>query len=565
MKHLIVALYALFIAQPLLAQRPSIKSAKFDFTEVPTIPEDLVRNVQFVLHADPNYFSLDDLRRWGGNAAILKAGERLAGMSHYTLEQEVALVESNPTLMVQVALGEGSMGRRTAKSEAVKGEEMTYWYQVDYEQPLTVQITDAAGNLLDGFELPAAVNVRYGNEKISVIESGKGGFSYSKSKLDYRSETELETAVRTPEAERFIRRKAVLTQLSNMVDVLETRLYFNDVKASVDVASAKNRKVDYAELDAAQEAAVAAFEAQNWEALDGPMATWSAWLERADLLNPKADVNKEVARALHLNLAQGHLYRGDFAACARNLQAARSMTAAMEPEWAQIEAQRTLLANRRKAAASNPGWAPDEVVETFKAIDLKDVLGRRSENKDVDMFSGSDVYAGFTEALRNWKAEAEADAPENQAAAETEQTLEQRLGSRLEQTIGGYMLRLNPLLDRDLMGGAMPEEIIGVDRLAYLDVSGMAFTELPASIARCGTLHTLVLSTNALTALPATIGELGTLKKLLLRGNPLTDLPESLANCSELRVLDLRGTQIPAATALSWQSKLPECKVKYDE
>ena len=54
--------------------------------------------------------------------------------------------------------------------------------------------------------------------------------SYSKSKLDYRSESDLEGAVRTPEAERFIRRKAVLTQLSNVVDVLEKRLYFNDVK-----------------------------------------------------------------------------------------------------------------------------------------------------------------------------------------------------------------------------------------------------------------------------------------------------------------------------------------------
>lgn len=565
MKHLLAACAALLVAQLVVAQRPATKTAKFDFTEVPTVPEELVRSVQFVLHADPNYFSLNDLRRWGGNAAILKAGERLAGMSYYTLGQEVALVESNPTLMVQVALGEGSMGRRTTKSEAVKGEEMTYWYQVDYEQPLTVQITDAQGNLLDGFELPAGVNVRYGNEKISVIESGNGGFSYSKSKLDYRSESELETAVRTPEAERFIRRKAVLTQLSNMVDVLETRLYFNDVKASVDVATAKARKLDYTELDAAQEAAVAAFEAKNWEALADPMTTWNAWLERADLLNPKAEVNKDVARALHLNLAQAHLYRGDYAACARHLQAARGMTSGKEPEWAPIEAQRTLLANRRKAAASNPGWTADEAVETFKAIDLKDVLGKRSENKDVDMFSGSDVYAGFTEALRAWKAEAEADAPENQAAEATELTMEQRLGARLEQTIGGYMLRLNPLIDRDLMGGTLPEEVIGIDRLAYLDVSGMAFTELPASISRCGTLQTLVLTSNALTTLPSTIGELGTLKKLLLKGNPLTALPESLANCAELRVLDLRGTQISAAAAADWQARLPECKVKFDE
>ena len=566
MKPVFLAATALMLASAVWSQRATTSSVKFDFTEVPTVPEDLVRDLQFVLHADPQFFNLDDLRRWGGNAAILKAGERLSGMSYYTLEREVAFVESGANLVVQVALGEGSMGRRALKNEAVKGEEQTYWYLVDYTLPVTVQLTDATGELLDGFELPANVTVRYGNEKVSTMESNNGGFSYSRSKLDFRSESDLEVAVRTPDAERFIRRKAVLTQLSNMVDALETRLYFNDVKAVVNVATAKNRKVDYTDLDVAQEQALEAFKAKNWTALEAPMSTWEAWLQRADLLNPKADVNKPIARALHMNLAQAHLYRGAFADCARHVQAARGLTTSMEPEWAEIEDLRNLLANRRKGAAANPGWTADPEATTFKAVDLKDVLGKRSENKDIDMFSGNDVYAGFTEALRAWQAVAEADAPERRAAAATEQTLAQRLGNRLETTIGGFMLRLNPLLDGDLKGGPMPEEILDIDRLVYLDASGMGFTSLPDQIGRCGTLSTLILTNNALTALPESIGELGALKKLVLKGNPLALVPSSIQGCPELKHLDVRGTALAPQAIADLPGLLPEgCKLKFDE
>lgn len=566
MKNAALAVVAAMTSLSVWGQRPATSSAKFDFTEIPTVPEELVRDLQFMLHADPQFFNLEDLRRWGGNAAILKEGERLSGMSYYTYEREVAFVEADADLIIQVALGEGSMGRRTLKSEAVKGEEQTYWYLVDYDLPVTVQLTDADGELLDGFELPSGVTVRYGNEKVSTMDSGNGSFSYSRSKLDFRSESDLEVAVRTLDAGRFIRRKAVLTQLSNLVDILETRLYFNNVKAEVNVATAKHRKIDYTALDAAQNHALDAFKAQDWAALEGPMATWEEWLQRADLMNPKAEVNKPIARALHMNLAQAHLYRQAFAECARHLQAARGLTVSMEPEWAEIEALRTLLANRRKGASANAGWAADPEAETFKAIDLKDVLGKRSENKDIDMFSGTDVYAGFTEALRSWQAVAEADAPERQAAEATEQTLAQRLGNRIEPTIGGFMLRLNPLLDGDLTGGALPEEILSIDRLVYLDVSGMGFTSLPDQIGRCGTLSTLVLTNNALTTLPESIGELGSLKKLVLKGNPLSSMPASLQNCPELKQVDVRGTGLTPEAIGVLQRTLPAgCKLKFDE
>ncbi len=566
MKLLATLFLAILWSSVSFAQRPAAKSEKFDYTEVPTVPADLVRDIEFTLHSDFEFFNLNDLRRWGGNAAILKAGERLAGMSYYTLGREVALVESNPTIRVEVALGEGQMGSRSVKSEAVKGEQMTYWYVVQYNLPLTVQLRSVDGQLLDGFELPATVVVRYGNEKVSTRSTENGNFTYTRSKLDFSSELELEAAFRSPDAQRFLRRKAVLTQLSNLVDVLETRLYFNDVKASVNIASAKNRKVDYSELDAAQEQALAAFKEKDWDGLLVPMAVWESWLERTDLMNSKADVNADIARALQLNLAQAHLYRMDFTACAASLLAARGMTTPSDAAWQEIESVRGLLANRRKGRESNGQVERAEDAETFKAIDLKDVLGKRSENKDVDFFSGRDVYEDFTAELRAWQAVAEADAPEREAGVDQEMTAAQRLGNRLQQTIGGYMLSLNPLMDKEWVGQEFPSEIMDIERLVYLDISGMGFSVLPEELGGIGTLTTLNLTSNSLDQLPSSIGDLALLKKLILRGNPLESLPESLVNCKELRVLDLRGTALPQEEIARWMGSLPEgCKVRYDE
>jgi len=197
---------------------------------------------------------------------------------------------------------------------------------------------------------------------------------------------------------------------------------------------------------------------------------------------------------------------------------------------------------------------------------LKDVLGKRSENKDVDFFSGRDVYEDFTAELRAWQAVAEADAPEREAGVDQEMTAAQRLGNRLQQTIGGYMLSLNPLMDKEWVGQEFPSEIMDIERLVYLDISGMGFSVLPEELGGIGTLTTLNLTSNSLDQLPSSIGDLALLKKLILRGNPLESLPESLVNCKELRVLDLRGTALPQEEIARWMGSLPEgCKVRYDE
>ena len=57
------------------------------------------------------------------------------------------------------------------------------------------------------------------------------------------------------EGSRFFRRKAVLLQLSNVINELETRLFFLEGKVEVTVYSGRG-KHDYTELDAARDVAM---------------------------------------------------------------------------------------------------------------------------------------------------------------------------------------------------------------------------------------------------------------------------------------------------------------------
>ena len=87
------------------AQRSGSKSANIELTTIPTVPHEMVDKVAFFIHADPRFFTLDDLRRYGGNIKIIKDGERLEGMKYYSLGKEVQIVDDMPTCIVDVALG----------------------------------------------------------------------------------------------------------------------------------------------------------------------------------------------------------------------------------------------------------------------------------------------------------------------------------------------------------------------------------------------------------------------------------------------------------------------------
>ena len=63
-----------FVAQ---GQRVSKKTTKIEVVQFPTVPVESAFRVALNLCAEETFFSLDDLRRYGGNMDLLKSsGER---------------------------------------------------------------------------------------------------------------------------------------------------------------------------------------------------------------------------------------------------------------------------------------------------------------------------------------------------------------------------------------------------------------------------------------------------------------------------------------------------------
>ena len=65
-----VAFVVLLLLPASWAQRNASKNTKIDVTTIPRVHESIVDKVPFFVHADPNFFTLDDLRRFGGDLKI---------------------------------------------------------------------------------------------------------------------------------------------------------------------------------------------------------------------------------------------------------------------------------------------------------------------------------------------------------------------------------------------------------------------------------------------------------------------------------------------------------------
>ena len=540
------AVFALMLLSitPSWGQRSGSKSTKIDITTLPTVPESIVDKVAFFVHADPNFFTLDDLRRYGGNIKIIKAGERLENMKYFSLGREVSIVDDMPTCVVDVALGPETYPEPQVKSASQKNSDAkTYYAVIDHNMPVRVTISDGNGNVLDGYEINTNNSIQYGNEKISTMESGPlGGFSYTAGRLSFSSPMEVRNQLRSYEGQRFVRRKAVLMQLSKVIDEMEERLFFIETKHDIEIFVGKG-KHDYTPLETAQAEALEAFKTGNFDALSGPMDVWAAWAQEVDFTDKKAKVTKKVATGLHLNLAVSHLYRDEFAECAQAISAARGLAVGENANLAKCDELLNRLMKRRRWTVANPDFVmpSEDVVEREKAPDFKSAIGKRSQNRDVAMILPGDRYLEMGDVLARWQSEFVAGSAEASASEAAEMTMSQRLGARLTNTLGGVSLALSPLIDSDLVGQPMPAEVLAIPKLVNLDISGMKMGALPENIDELNMLQTLIVSGNELNELPASLANIPTLKRVVARNNNLTSIPEGMENLTELKTIDVKG------------------------
>lgn len=551
------------------AQRSGSKSANVEVTTVPTVPYAIVDKVAFFIHSDPDFFTLDDLRRYGGNIKIIKDGERLENMKFYSLGKEVQIVDDMATCVVDVALGpENTVGEPKIKSATNKGSDVkTYWAQLTHQLPVRVTISDANGNVIDGWEDASTNEIRYGNEKVATMESGMlGGLTYTSGMMTFSSPMDVRNNLRGYEGQRFIRRKAVLMQMSKVIDEMEQRLFFLNTKQKVNVYVGKG-KHDYTALETAQEVAVDAFKEGNFDALEGPIATWQTWAEEVDFTDKKAKVTKKVATGLHLNLAAAHLYRNEFGMCGQEISKARGLAVGNDDALDECDGLLDRLMKRRRASIANPDFAlpSEEEVIREKAPDFKSAIGKRSQNKDVAMIIAGNRYLEVGDILAEWSAEALSGSAESAASETAEMTMAQRLGAKLTTAIGGVSLTLNPLTDPDLVGQPLPVEVLAIPKLVSLDISGMKIGSLPANIDELSMLQTLGVSGNDLEELPASLANIPTLKRVIARNNKLTSVPAGMELIPELKMIDLKGNPFDDGAKVSTVRRFGEdVKIKLD-
>ena len=456
----------------------------------------------------------------------------------------MSIVDDMPTCVVDVALGPETYPEPQVKSASQKNSDAkTYYAVIDHNMPVRVTISDGNGNVLDGYEINTNNSIQYGNEKIPTMESGPlGGFSYTAGRLSFSSPMEVRNQLRSYEGQRFVRRKAVLMQLSKVIDEMEDRLFFIETKHDIEIFVGKG-KHDYTPLETAQAEALEAFKTGNFDALSGPMDVWAAWAQEVDFTDKKAKVTKKVATGLHLNLAVSHLYRDEFAECAQAISAARGLAVGENANLAKCDELLNRLMKRRRWTVANPDFVmpSEDVVEREKAPDFKSAIGKRSQNRDVAMILPGDRYLEMGDVLARWQSEFVAGSAEASASEAAEMTMSQRLGARLTNTLGGVSLALNPLIDSDLVGQPMPAEVLAIPKLVNLDISGMKMGALPENIDELNMLQTLIVSGNELNELPASLANIATLKRVVARNNNLTGIPEGMENLTELKTIDVKG------------------------
>ena len=91
---------------------------------------------------------------------------------------------------------------------------------------------------------------------------------------------------------------------------------------------------------------------------------------------------------------------------------------------------------------------------------------------------------------------------------------------------------------------SLPPEIVKLQKLTYLDLSGNQLSSLPPEIAKLQKLTKLSLHKNQLSNLPPEIGKLQNLTTLYLDHNQLNNLPHEIGKLQSLKALHLHHNQL---------------------
>lgn len=402
------------------------------------------------------------------------------------------------------------------------------------------------------------MNLQFGNEQVETQSKENGGSTTTISVVSFTSQEALDKAFAS-RGDAWLARKAAVIQLGRLADSVYPRLFALPDELKFDLSYGKGDATDYSETQQAAEQAAAALASGDFSALAGPIATWEKWLTRLDASDKKAAVNTNVAEGLHENLAIACAFSGDHAKARTNLDqtlryAQQGMVNTNTVD--RLKAFHTFIDDLEKSRANNGKANTSNLAD---APDIKQILGRRKFNEDLDILKAEDRYAEL----------AGATATSGGAQAGGEPTLENALSAMLGGGGGTYesrsangVLILTTFFDNDLVGQPIPETICGLQHLTSLNARNMGLTGLPECIGQLDKLERLFLDGNAITALPESLGLLSQLTVLDISDNKLSALPESIYGLQNLKKLTVTGNPLSAEQLKTLAERLPNCKIK---
>lgn len=435
-----------------------------------------------------------------------------------------------------------------------------YYYEVAYDLPVVIKITDRQGNILNAAHL---------------TDAGTATFGYDASGLTgYLKTSDLEAAFGKEGAGKTIRKDAVQDRLKEVGAFVQSNLYFQQEKVKVNISSGGG-KLNYDDLNKAQELAIGALEdlqsANAADQIKEAISIWDKALSEVDMNDKKARINRRLAGFVALNKAKLYYYVNDYQnALASTDESAKylkfsSNTAHMES----VENWRYKISSANGNALSiskNAGLVQGKPMKAPQFIDLIKVKAKDAPYSIIEPVAKYDFYKNDYMAF---KGESE------KAVAATEAAGELDLAAAL---LGGGMSESGSISWEDRMQHAanmgyyitiaysshedIPAGICDLEMLNTLLANNAKISSLPGQIGQLKNLKTLNLASNQLTSIPEEIGQLESLKKLNLAKNQLTSLPASIKQCKSLKTLTLKGNNIPQSEIDAIQAALPNCKIK---
>jgi len=484
-------------------------------------------------------------------------------------------VTSPSSIGIEFAMAEGSFGTeklKDTKSKCVpKGGglkdviELTAYH---YEVPQTLPESYIVAKSSDGTIVYAAKtsststsSVRFGYDdkmKQSLCENWQA----AKLKKTWASKAASFKAKESKAYEDRIYKKAYDEAVNNVS--------MSYVAQEFEVFTAKGKAFDYADLDAAFEKAMSAYESigkngyneKDFAKLKEAIVVWEKELATTDLENKKARINKKIAKGLEENCTRAYFHVMDYENAKKHAKAYDKLFGNMSTTRSQnfeLVAKRIRL--QSTAASKNQASMGDVAGLHAKATAPKGGLaGKKLPSINLDR-----LKADYNTLQSSQFMEVREEAKQEEEAAIASGELNPYQKYYLTSVAGGEGIIMN--LPPSSFSGVpeiteFPKEICEFTDAKQVMILKNKIASIPAEISKMINLKKLDLSGNKLTALPVEIGSLANLETLKLNNNPLESLPAELEKCTKLKSLSLKGTKVPADQVAALQAKLPKCKIK---